>query len=1197
MKIFITFITVLLGLQLQAQTVYTASRTWNNNRDIPTDRTFRTPDAPGECIWDTLQVRIPANVYIVGVDVEYAMTAVAANNGWISDQISRIRCISPGGMAEDELYYGEGSGPGTLFYQRTDLDIANFVEGGGTIIFEMNAGRLFPTIGQACNTTFNKVDNNTWKVTVHYQYEPPVYRTLTVEAPEGTGKLKPAPGVYKIIEGKTVSVSAEAAVGWQFGSWMGDVANPSAEATTLIMDSDKTIKASFVDLDQPVSLLPFFENFTGVAENTLPAGWSRNNNQWYVRNTNNAGGTSPEVSFVRTEVATRKFNLYSPKLWTEPTSRMELSFTHQLSRVDRGSHIRVMLSVDGINWQELWSVRIGGDNIPITAVTIPLPDVSGMFYLSWVYDGYSLNVNSWNIDNIRIKAAPVLHLSATDVPFGQPVSASSLAGSTASLNGVDVAGTFEFVNPTLLLPLGTHEVDVTFTPTDLVKYFATTGKVSLTVVQYETEILTYPVASGIAFGQALASSNLSGGTASVSGTFAFADASIKPSAGVYQADVVFTPDDNAYKTIFFKVDIDVAKATPVVTWPIATDITYGQTISSSALSGGSASSFGVAVPGTFVWNTPALMPVSGTHNFMVTFTPEDTDNYEVISNGSVQLLVNKKDLFIAADDKTKVYDGQTFSGFTVTYTGFVAGETVTNLGGSLSFTGTAVAAVNAGSSYVITPGGLTSTNYDITFQSGTLAITPAALAIKADDKTKVYDGQTFSGFTVTYTGFVAGETVTNLGGSLSFTGTAVAAVNAGSSYMITPGGLTSTNYDITFQNGTLAITPAALAIKADDKTKVYDGQTFSGFTVTYTGFVAGETVTNLGGSLSFTGTAVAAVNAGSSYVITPGGLTSTNYDITFQNGTLAITPAALVIKADDKTKVYDGQTFSGFTVTYTGFVAGETVTNLGGSLSFTGTAVAAVNAGSSYVITPGGLTSTNYDITFQNGTLAITPAALAIKADDKTKVYDGQTFSGFTVTYTGFVAGETVTNLGGSLSFTGTAVAAVNAGSSYVITPGGLTSTNYDITFQNGTLAITPAALAIKADDKTKVYDGQTFSGFTVTYTGFVAGETVTNLGGSLSFTGTAVAAVNAGSSYVITPGGLTSTNYDITFQNGTLAITPAALAIKADDKTKVYDGQTFSGFTVTYTGFVAGETVTNLGGSLSFTGTAVAAVNAVAAM
>jgi hypothetical protein len=188
------------------------------------------------------------------------------------------------------------------------------------------------------------------------------------------------------------------------------------------------------------------------------------------------------------------------------------------------------------------------------------------------------------------------------------------------------------------------------------------------------------------------------------------------------------------------------------------------------------------------------------------------------------------------------------------------------------------------------------------------------------------------------------------------------------------------------------------------------------------------------------------------------------------------------------------------------------------------------------VITPGGLTSTNYDITFQNGTLAITPAALAIKADDKTKVYDGQTFSGFTVTYTGFVAGETVTNLGGSLSFTGTAVAAVNAGSSYVITPGGLTSTNYEITFQNGTLAITPAALAIKADDKTKVYDGQTFSGFTATFTGFVAGESAANLGGSLSFSGTAVDAINAGS-YTIIPGGLTSDNYAISYENGALTI------------------------------------------------------------
>ncbi|HCY41379.1 MAG TPA: hypothetical protein DHV48_08505, partial [Prolixibacteraceae bacterium] len=87
---------------------------------------------------------------------------------------------------------------------------------------------------------------------------------------------------------------------------------------------------------------------------------------------------------------------------------------------------------------------------------------------------------------------------------------------------------------------------------------------------------------------------------------------------------------------------------------------------------------------------------------------------------------------------------------------------------------------------------------------------------------------------------------------------------------------------------------------------------------------------------------------------------------------------------------------------------------------------------------------------------------------------------------------------------------------------------------------INPKPLTIKADDKTKIYDGLIYSTFTATYTGFVAEEDKSVLGGSLIFSGTAVNATEFGT-YTITPGGLTSSNYAITFSNGSLSITPAS--------------------------------------------------------
>ncbi len=308
--------------------------------------------------------------------------------------------------------------------------------------------------------------------------------------------------------------------------------------------------------------------------------------------------------------------------------------------------------------------------------------------------------------------------------------------------------------------------------------------------------------------------------------------------------------------------------------------------------------------------------------------------------------------------------------------------------------------------------------------------------------------------------------------------------------MITPEGLTSDNYDITFENGQLSVTKADLTVTAIDDSKVYDGLAYSGGNgVTYDGFVNGETEAVLGGTLAYSGTSQGATNVGT-YVITPEGLTSDNYDITFENGQLSVTKADLTVTAIDDSKVYDGLAYSGGNgVTYDGFVNGETEAVLGGTLAYSGTSQGATNVGT-YVITPEGLTSDNYDITFENGQLSVTKADLTVTAIDDSKVYDGLAYSGGNgVTYDGFVNGETEAVLGGTLAYSGTSQGATNVGT-YVITPEGLTSDNYDITFENGQLSVTKADLTVTAIDDSKVYDGLAYSGGNgVTYDGFVTAK------------------------------------------------------------------------------------------------------------
>ncbi len=108
----------------------------------------------------------------------------------------------------------------------------------------------------------------------------------------------------------------------------------------------------------------------------------------------------------------------------------------------------------------------------------------------------------------------------------------------------------------------------------------------------------------------------------------------------------------------------------------------------------------------------------------------------------------------------------------------------------------------------------------------------------------------------------------------------------------------------------------------------------------------------------------------------------------------------------------------------------------------------------------------------------------------------------------------------------------------YIYTLGNLTaSPNYLLTVSTETtFSITPKDLNVEADNKIKCFDSTVFTGFTVTYSGFVSGEDQGVLAGTLAFGGSAVTAVNPGS-YEIIPSGLSSANYALNYVHGTLDI------------------------------------------------------------
>src|SRR5207245_661658 len=178
------------------------------------------------------------------------------------------------------------------------------------------------------------------------------------------------------------------------------------------------------------------------------------------------------------------------------------------------------------------------------------------------------------------------------------------------------------------------------------------------------------------------------------------------------------------------------------------------------------------------------------------------------------------------------------------------------------------------------------------------------LTITADIKTKLY-GAALPGLTVSYSGFVNGDSSASLTTQPSISTTATSASHvAGSPYSITASGAVDSNYSIGYVAGSLTVTPASLTIAADNKSKVY-GAALPTLTVSYLGFVNGDTSASLTTQPTITTTATAASHvAGSPYTITASGAADSDYSISYIATRLTVTPPTLTTTADQHNTRY-----------------------------------------------------------------------------------------------------------------------------------------------------------------------------------------------------------------------------------------------------------------------------------------------------
>ena len=452
-------------------------------------------------------------------------------------------------------------------------------------------------------------------------------------------------------------------------------------------------------------------------------------------------------------------------------------------------------------------------------------------------------------------------------------------------------------------------------------------------------------------------------------------------------------------------------------------------------------------------------------------------------------------------------------------------------------------------------------NYLIGYQPGNLAVHPAELLVSANNQSRIY-GVTNPVLTVSFSGFVNGESLatSDVGGTAWVVTTAETNSPVGGYDLVaTSGTLTSTNYSFAFSNGVLTVAQAAITVTANPAIRSY-GETNPVFTASYRGFVSGEGTNVVSGAPALITVADTNSPTGSYLIVAGlGTLSATNYAFHFVNGTLTVLPMPLLVTANADRKTYDGVAYTGGNgVTYLGLVNGEDSSVLGGTLIYDGTAQGAKNAGD-FLITPSGLTSTNYLINYLSGTLTIHPLTVYVTANATNKTY-GAVDPLLSYEYSpALVAGD---------SFSGalTRVAGETVGD-YAIGQGTLAlSANYILNYSGANLAVDPAVLTITANNDSKVY-GQTRaygSGSTAfAALGLQNGETV----GSVTITAIGGTAANASvGSYQLlasaaTGGTFTASNYQITYLPGSLTVSAAPAPL--GQAIRISDGQ----LTVSFTG------------------------------
>ena len=320
----------------------------------------------------------------------------------------------------------------------------------------------------------------------------------------------------------------------------------------------------------------------------------------------------------------------------------------------------------------------------------------------------------------------------------------------------------------------------------------------------------------------------------------------------------------------------------------------------------------------------------------------------------------------------------------------------------------------------------------------------------------------------------------------------------------------------------MAVGTAPLVITASSGSTTY-GNGPPAITPSYSGFVGTDSASSLTTQPTCSTTATVASPVGN-YDTTCSGAADPNYSITYQDGSVSVTPAPLTITASSGMVSYGGNPPT-VSPLVDGLQNGESVSVLGAGLTCSTTATSSSAVGS-YSTSCSGAVDSNYDITYVGGTTTVIPAPLTITAISGTMTYGGAV-PVVSPNVSGLQNGENVSVLGAGLTCTTAASPTASVGT-YSTSCSGAVDANYTISYVSGTIDVTPAALSITASSNSMTY-GDPAPDITPIISGFQNGETATVLGAALLCTTGAGPTTPVGT-YASACSGAVDANYTITY-------------------------------------------------------------------